>query len=262
MPELKVGEENYQIDGLLLDKDGTLLDFMSLWGSWSHKIIERFTAVLEQRGLIVPFPSAPALWGLIQNESGQATDYDRNGPLAMGTLDDLLALLASQGYRQGLSWAEARELAYDCRLSADEMLEQERPLTAIPGVVDFLEQCRKLHIPLAVVTADETEAAERHLEWLGVRDYFTVVLGTDKAARGKPFPDLALMACSQLGIDPSRVAVIGDTNGDMIMAKAAGALAAIGLDTTKTDTAVRCNFADADVIVRSYNELELAGVGQ
>ncbi|MBJ6362151.1 HAD family hydrolase [Paenibacillus sp. GCM10012307] len=260
MPELRMGTGRYMVDGILLDKDGTLLDFMSLWGNWSLGIIKRFATALELRGLSLPAELTPSLWGLIQDSRGVAVDYDRNGPLAMGTLDDLLALLAWQGYTQGLSWAEARELAHACRISADEMLERERPVLSIPGVVGFLEQCRKLRIPLAVVTADETEPAERHLEWLGIRDYFAVVLGTDKAARGKPFPDLALLACSELGIAPSRTAIIGDTNGDMIMAKAAGAAAAIGIDTSGDAVLVSRNLQDADVIVHSYEEMEFGGM--
>lgn len=82
---------------------------------------------------------------------------------------------------------------------------------------------------MAVVTADETAAAESHLRWLGIRQYFTAVIGTDQVEQGKPFPDMALLACQRLGVSPAEAAVIGDTNGDMRMAKAAGAAAAIGL---------------------------------
>lgn len=229
MPKLITPQGDTAVSAILFDKDGTLLQFVSLWGGWSDCFLEQFTRQLEQHGLIFPASSLPSLLGTIHNTEGSITDYDRNGPLAMGTMNDLYAILSWQAYQLGLSWAESKELVDLCRQKADAILERNRPVLPLPGLLRFLDDCAASGIAMAVVTADETAAAEAHLRWLGIREYFAAVIGTDQVERGKPFPDMALLACERLGVEPGAAAVIGDTNGDMRMAKAAGAAVAIGI---------------------------------
>jgi phosphoglycolate phosphatase len=297
MPELITPQGDYSIAAILFDKDGTLLQFVSLWGSWGECFLVQFARQLEQRSLKFPAQHLASLLGTVHDAGGKITDYDRNGPLAMGTMSDLYAILSWQGYLLGLSWAESMELVDACRQEADAMLERSRPVLPLPGLLQFLDDCAAQDIPLAVVTADETDAAENHLRWLGIRGYFSAVIGTDQVEQGKPFADMALLACERLGIQPGEAAVIGDTNGDMRMAKAAGAAVAIGIagaavaavarpaagpagslagvgeandpaDTAgassrAADTrAVRGLLPDADCIVQSYAELSIGRIGR
>ena len=168
-------------------------------------------------------------WGLSFRSDGSAASYDRNGPLSGGTLVELLTLLASLGYRRGMTWAEARVAVQACWKQADEQLDIEQAAQALPGVADFLARCQQAGIPMAVVTADETGAAIKHLSWLGLDHYFAEIIGTDQVERGKPFPDMVELACRRLGVNVSAAAVIGDSGGDMRMARSAGAAAAIGI---------------------------------
>ncbi|MNR34998.1 hypothetical protein D3C85_1528150 [compost metagenome] len=83
---------------------------------------------------------------------------------------------------------------------------------------------------------------------------------------------MALLACEQLGVRPSAAAVIGDTNGDMRMAKAAGAAVAIGItgaadtagdaagDNAADPVAARYLLPDADSVVQSYQELSFSSL--
>lgn len=270
MPELITPQGKHALSAILFDKDGTLLEFVSLWGSWGECFLEQFTRQLEKRGLEFPAQHIPSLLGTIHNAGGRITGYDRNGPLAMGTMNDLYAILSWQGYLLGLSWAESKELVNICRLQADALLERSRPVQPLPGLLRFLDDCAAQGLAMGVVTADDTTAAEKHLRWLGIRGYFSAVIGTDQAERGKPFPDMALLACAQLGVHPGAAAVIGDTNGDMRMAKAAGAAVAIGI-TGAADAAgdaggnhaaeplrAYCLLPDADAVVQSYQELSFS----
>jgi phosphoglycolate phosphatase len=296
MPTLITPHGEHPISAILFDKDGTLLEFVSLWGSWGECFLARFSRQLEEHGLEFPAQHLTSLLGTVHDAEGRIIDYDRNGPLAMGTMNDLYAILSWQGYLLGLSWAESMELTDRCRQEADALMEQSKPVLPLPGLLHFLEECAAEGIPLAVVTADETAAAENHLRWLGIRGYFSAVIGTDQVERGKPFPDMALLACERLGIQPAEAAVIGDTNGDMRMAKAAGAAVAIGIagnaaagrtaaaataragatsspagvNTAATDLAAgssraadtrpaRSLLPDADCLVQSYAEL---GIGR
>ncbi|GAA0137781.1 HAD family hydrolase [Paenibacillus sp. YSY-4.3] len=259
MPELIVNNDSYAINGILLDKDGTLLDFVSMWGSWSEHMLRHFGSQLRE--LKPPFTDS-YLWGTVHGPDGAVIDYDRNGPLAMGTMAELFTLLTWQGYRAGLSWAKAKELTELSGRAADAELERARPVRPIAGVIAFLEACHAQHIPLGVVTADDTLAAEKHLEWLGIRHFFGAVIGTDQVGRGKPFPDMLELACDKLSIDVRGAAVIGDTNGDMIMGQTAGARLCIGLHLEQAEAGAADLFPDADYIIGAYDELRLKGAAE
>ncbi|MHA7965387.1 HAD family hydrolase [Paenibacillus sp. CAU 1782] len=255
MPQLVVKGRRYPVDAILFDKDGTLLQFMGTWGVWSRHLVASYTARLEEKlGKEVSLDGSRIL-GIIAGENGGPADYDRNGPLAMGTIDQLMAVLAWHGYQAGATWAQAMEAAYGGKQDADKMLEAERSALPLPGALSFVELCRSHGLKLAVVTADDTAAAEKHLEWLGIRDCFDACIGADRAERSKPFPDMALLACDILGVHPTRAAVIGDTGGDMAMAQSAGVALAIGIQDGFAAPPAPLELAD--VCVTGYKELDI-----
>ncbi|MBD2870532.1 HAD family hydrolase [Paenibacillus arenilitoris] len=253
MPQLFAKDARFNVQAILFDKDGTLMDFMYTWGYWADLLLSLYSRELEATERSPRLMDVTALWGLYRAPDGAIADYDRNGPFSMGTVGDILTLLAWQGYRSGLSWAEAAVLARQCSQAANEQLEQSRAARAVPDLVPFLEQCRTIGLPLAVVTADETAAAEKHLQWLGLRRYFSAVIGNDQVERGKPYPDMVELACRKLSVPAAQAAVIGDSNGDMLMAKSADAAAAIGI--TGPQDAGADHLPAADAVVSSYREL-------
>lgn len=254
--QLRAQDKTYEVQAILFDKDGTLLDFTYTWGSWGERLLASFSGELVQKGLPALRPELLSLWGIIYNESGEISGYDRNSPISMGTIGDLMSLLAQEGYQAGLSWAEAKMLAEQCRQEADEQLEASRTARLLPGAGAFLEQCRHRGILLGIVTSDETEAALKHLEWLGIRSYFDVCVGADLVDRGKPYPDMVELACLKLGVHANTTAVIGDTNGDMLMARAARAAAAIGID--EEGIIGKEGYPAAEVVIAGYLELRIS----
>ena len=229
MTMLLVNGRAYEIDGILFDKDGTLLDFLGLWGAWADCLYERLRAGLAALGIEWRMNEWTELLGTFHAADGPMIGYDRKGPFAMGSIDDVTAILAGKAYRYGLPWNEALELVRSCRIQAAAELDRMRPARALPGLHRFLEQCAQRGLPLAVVTADDTKEARKHLHWLGIDHHFADIIGNDRVSRGKPDPEMARLACASLGIEPSRTALIGDTAGDMQMGKAAGVSLTIGI---------------------------------
>ncbi|WP_152392068.1 HAD family hydrolase [Paenibacillus guangzhouensis] len=252
MADLIVNKMRYAVKGILFDKDGTLLDFISLWGSWSESLYRHYASQLPAE--IAPLSE---LWGIVHDDAGHVSDYNRSGPLAMGSIHDLVAILAWQGYRLGLSWGDSIRLAWESKAFADREMEQLRPACPLPGIMDLLQQCHEHGLVMGIVTADETAEAIKHMKWTGLYRYFHVILGHDSVERGKPYPDMVEQACLALGLVPQDVAVIGDTNGDMQMGNAAGALVTIGLGSVATAAADQQMLPDAQVIIASYAQIHV-----
>ncbi|MER6786314.1 HAD-IA family hydrolase [Streptomyces sp. NPDC000658] len=75
----------------------------------------------------------------------------------------------------------------------------------------------------------------------------------DMAARGKPHPDLALLAAGSVGVPPERCVVVGDAVDDMRMATAAG-MRAIGV-SYEVGTAGRLTRAGAESVADTVETL-------
>jgi len=254
MATLLVSGRAYDIDGILFDKDGTLLDFLSLWGKWTDFLYSRLRDELAARGIEWRMSEWTDLLGTVHAPDGPMIGFDRSGPFAMGSLDQVTAILAGQAYRCGVPWHDALEMVRRCRSLAGEELERTRPVKALPGLRRFLEQCAQRGLPLAVVTADDTMEARKHLHWLGIDRYFADIIGNDRVSRGKPDPEMVRLACASLGIEPSRTALIGDTAGDMQMGKAAGVRLTVGIGASGGPPG-------ADVVISDYGELAFLSPG-
>jgi phosphoglycolate phosphatase len=77
----------------------------------------------------------------------------------------------------------------------------------------------------------------------------------DDGLLSKPAPDMLLAACQALGADPSRTAVVGDTVGDLEMARRAGAGFSAAVLTGAGDPVLLR--AQASAVLRSVDEIDV-----
>jgi phosphoglycolate phosphatase len=89
-----------------------------------------------------------------------------------------------------------------------------------PGVRETLEHFRPL--PMAVVTNKTLAFSEPLLEQLGIRPFFSRVLGADAGLPLKPAPDAFQRIMEDLGAAKERTAVVGDGTTDILAGRAAG----------------------------------------
>jgi phosphoglycolate phosphatase len=233
------------------------MNFVAFWGKWCETLLRHFQDQLSRRSLTIPEDWVPSMFGVVYDDCGTIIDYDRSGPLAMATTNDILAILSWHAYRFGLPWHEAALITQACQLAAETEMEQLRPAEPLAGLLLFLEQCRLFQLPLAVITADDTASAELHLEWMGIRTFFRTVIGHDQVVLGKPNSEMVELACQRLQLNPTEVAVIGDTNGDMCMGKAAGVALTIGIVPQASFFQSQLDLTEADIRIHTYEQLEL-----
>jgi len=134
---------------------------------------------------------------------------------------------------KGLNSAEWAELIRSrCRLDipvakviqgvVDRMRKlYDARLPLLPGAQAAV---RALHsaLPLAVASSSPPDIIDFVLREAGIRDCFRVVASSDEAGRGKPSPDVFLLAAERLNIVPQDIVVFEDSSAGMRGAKAAG----------------------------------------
>ncbi|MGC8631038.1 MAG: HAD family hydrolase [Thermoprotei archaeon] len=93
-----------------------------------------------------------------------------------------------------------------------------------PKVPHCLELLTKHGYRLGLVSNATSIMLSKFMSWSGLGHYFDVSVAADQA-KGKPAPDMLLMAARRLAIDPREMIYVGDTAYDIIAAKSAGAVA-------------------------------------
>ena len=104
----------------------------------------------------------------------------------------------------------------------DETFAAGLPLKA--GAVELLDALRGNECPMAIVTSSSRRTADAHLTLAGIRDRFEMILTRDDVTRGKPSPDLYLLAASRLRVKPELCVAVEDSNHGVTAAHAAGAI--------------------------------------
>lgn len=107
----------------------------------------------------------------------------------------------------------------------DHFLLRERARSRLyPGVREVLVVLRERGWRLAVATGKSRRGLDHDLEVTGLGELFHATRTADET-RSKPHPEMLLNLMAHLGFGPEQTLMVGDTEFDLRMARAAGATA-------------------------------------
>ena len=118
-------------------------------------------------------------------------------------------------------------------------LKQQEQITLFRGVLPMLERLRERGHWLAVATGKSRRGLNEALQHAELRGVFDASRTADETA-GKPHPLMLQELMAELGVEPQRLLMIGDTTHDLQMARNAGC-ASVGVAYGAHDAA---GFAD------------------
>lgn len=127
-------------------------------------------------------------------------------------------------------------------------------LQAFPGMIEVLETLHGQGRKLGIVSAKHRPTVELAFQALGFGHLMDVVVGSDAAPRGKPYPDQILVALEELGADVADAAYVGDAPFDIAAAKAADVYA-VGVTWGGIHTRERMEVEGPDAVVDTPEEL-------
>jgi len=141
--------------------------------------------------------------------------------------------------------------ALDARKEAAFRQIVEKDFPAMPGALDLLRSLQEAGFPLAIGSAGPPENIALVLDKLAARNLFSAVVTGCDVHRGKPDPQVFLLAAERLGVPPARCAVIEDAPAGIAAANTAG-MASVGLLSTGRTPA---DLAEADAIGAAVSEI-------
>ncbi|OZI11431.1 haloacid dehalogenase [Bacillaceae bacterium SAS-127] len=200
-----------QIKAVLFDKDGTLLEFNSIWLKVAYELVDAF---VEAEGLL-QLDKNDLLEQLGVSEDGA----DPNGIIACGTNDDIIKLFVTFLQNKGRPKEKAQLSQWVNENILTIMKKHQDEIVPVQGVRSLFEKMKKEQLTIGIVTADSLAATKLFLELFDLSAYFDFIVTSDTFPVHKPDPLIVTTFCQQYGIDPMEVAVIGDTPLDLMLAK-------------------------------------------
>lgn len=90
------------------------------------------------------------------------------------------------------------------------------------GVNKILAYLKQAGIPMGLASSTRYASVISHLKEAGIVDYFQVIVAGDMIEHSKPQPDIYLLACRKLGVDPEDAYAVEDSPNGIRSAHAAG----------------------------------------
>ncbi len=218
------------IQGILFDKDGTLLDFNRTWlGPYRRAaayLAGRFGARADPERLL-------ARGGFIAESQSWLPD----SPLASGCNREIIEC-----------WA--RVIGSPLDRAAQRALESIftlPPGACAPVVADLpalFAGLRSGGVKLGLATMDSEANARGLLRTLGAEAQFDFVCGADSGHGVKPEAGMALAFCRACGLRGDQVLLVGDSPKDLRMGRNAGVALAVGVLSGAHDEAALAPWAD------------------
>jgi 2-phosphoglycolate phosphatase len=94
-----------------------------------------------------------------------------------------------------------------------------RPFDGMNELLDEIEQAKLIW---GVATNKPLRFAEPIMQQLGLAERSAVLVCPDHVSKSKPDPEMILLACTQIGIQPGEVLFVGDDERDIEAGRAAG----------------------------------------
>ena len=210
--------------GVIFDMDGVLVDsYRAHWESWQFMAHELGKGLTEEQFVSTFGRTSREIiaehWGADCLSADQIADFDRRKEAL---------------YRQIV----------------------HRNFPAMDGAIELLRGLHDAGMRLAVGSSGPPENVALAVERLGAEPYFDALVTGKDVTKGKPDPQIFLIAAKRLGVPPEKCAVVEDAPVGISAANAAKMASIALVSTGHTPESV----SHARLVVRSLRELSVARI--
>jgi len=210
-----------EIDAVIFDLDGTLVDSMWIWREIDIEYLARFN-------MTMPEDLQNNIEGMSFYETAVYFKTTFNIPDSLETIMN--------------NW---NEMAFE---------KYEKVVPVKKGVQEFLQKLSDLGIKMGIGTSNSRILTESLLKARGIDKYFDAIVTGSEVTKGKPEPEVYFTAADKLGVSPSRCLVFEDLPFGIMAGKRAG------MKTCAVEDAYSAHFREekvelADYYIDSYEEV-------
>ena len=178
------------IDAIIFDIDGTLVDSMHVWTDIDDLFLEKYNLVEPE----------------FFHEGMEGKSYSETAQYFL----DLFPELPHTTQDLEEEW---HEMAFEIYTKDLELKK---------GAFDFIKIMASKGIKLGIATSNSRDLAEGLLKNVGIWQYLDSVWTSDEAKAGKPAPDVYLKVAESLGVLPERCLVFEDVPNGILAGNNAG----------------------------------------
>lgn len=248
MAILRVNNRPFDIDLIVFDKDGTLIEFDYLWASRTKRCVDALAGRIAGDG---------ALQSRLYRSLGvdpQSARVSSDGPLATVPQHKLSLIAATVLYQHGLPWHEAEAEAGQVFTDIMAAAPQAGEIRAIGDVNTLFARLRQAGIAVALATSDDRMPTRAALKLLALQEHVRHIVCGDDDIPCKPAPDGLLHLARLAGSTPERMMMVGDSDCDMQTGRNAGVACCLGVLSGTADRGTLARNAHA--VIDSVHGIE------
>ncbi len=138
------------------------------------------------------------------------------------------------------------------KLYREIYIKEMKPLA---GLIPFIESCHSSGILIGLGTSAPASNARFMLDGFNIRKYFSVMVDASQISKGKPDPEIYLLAAAKLGVPPEKCLVFEDSAFGIEAGKRAGMMVAGVLTSHQPE-----ELGKADLLVHDFTGMTGAKV--
>ncbi len=249
MARLQVRDHSFEADVIVFDKDGTLIDFHTLWANRARVSVDSLMEYLS---------ADEKLRNALHAGIGYDGENHRTiagGPVATIAISKILVVTTMILYQAGFDWEQAESAVHASFGKTMKQPPDADEIVPLGNVPDALDQLSANNIRLAVATTDDRDLTETALQHLQITHHFGLIKCGDDDGPLKPSPQVINDIARHFAASNRRITMIGDIPSDLSMARAAGCGCAIGIRNGAGDNDALANVAD--VVIDSIDEIDV-----
>uniref|UniRef100_A0A0A8KXR5 HAD family hydrolase n=1 Tax=wastewater metagenome TaxID=527639 RepID=A0A0A8KXR5_9ZZZZ len=156
-------------------------------------------------------------WHQVFTEEGLVLDDNIYFQVIGRTLPDFYSIFRSHyGESLPIETMRNRRIQY-----ANEYI-RKHGLPTKPGAIEIVTYLKNNNIPYAIASSSGHTRVEQSLAQANIRELFDVIVHGDQIKKGKPDPEIFLLAANILHVDPKVCVVLEDSKPGIQAASAAG----------------------------------------
>lgn len=241
------------IDLIIFDKDGTLIEFYPYWSVIAKRRAENICRALQSdnNGLV---ETICLVMGVNNAKRRMNPDSLLGVYPRIDIQNRIYTELRDKGYPIHSSMITEAFKETDDYISRTTLLKQL--LIPVKGLTGFLPQVAK-GSKCAIYSHDQTKNLENIVRLMKIDTHFSYLLGGDSIKYPKPNPEGALKIMDDLNISPEHTIFIGDSVNDILCGNLAGCRYTITIKSEISD--IDRLKPISDFIVNDYTEIKTRG---